>query len=148
MTASSNVPAMGHTVDGTISLNASWSIYDAGARSADARARDASAAIADLSSTALVRSVDAQVRSAAMLLAAAQAALGAAQDAVVAGRKSADETAILYHQGLAKAIELVDANEQRFVAEVSYAEAEYSVASAYLALRQAMGNGPLEESSR
>jgi outer membrane protein TolC len=92
-----------------------------------------------------VRSIDAQVRSAAVLLASAQASLVAAQDAADSSRKSADETAILYHQGLAKAIELVDANEQRFVAEVNFAEAEYSVANAYLALRLAMGNGPLEE---
>jgi outer membrane protein TolC len=63
---------------------------------------------------------------------------------VTASRKSADETAILYHQGLAKAIELVDANEQRFLAEVTYAEAEFSLASAYFALLQAMGRGPLD----
>ena len=145
MTATSNAGMNGHAIDGTIALTASWSIYDGGARSADARSRDASAAIADLGTNALVRSIDAQVRSAAALLASAQAALGAAQDAVDAGRKSADETAILYRQGLAKAIELVDANEQRFSAEVNYAEASYSVANAYLALRQAMGAGPLEE---
>ena len=59
---------------------------------------------------------------------------------MTAARKSADETAILYRQGLAKAIELVDANEQRFLAEVNFAEAEFSVANAYLAL--APGDGP------
>jgi outer membrane protein TolC len=148
MTASSNVPMSGHTVDGTIALNASWSIYDGGARGADSRSRDASAAIAELNTTALVRSIEAQVRTAAALLASAQSALGAAKDAVDSSRKSADETAILYHQGLAKAIELVDANEQRFAAEVNYAEAAYSVANAYLSLRQAMGAGPLEEPTR
>ena len=61
-----------------------------------------------------------------------------------AARKSASETAILYKQGLAKAIELVDANEQRFLAEVNHAEAQFSLANAYLALLQAMGRGPLE----
>jgi outer membrane protein TolC len=145
LTANSQAGGGGHNVDGSVALTASWSIYDAGARSADARLRDANAAIADLNTNALVRSIDAQVRSAAITLASAQASLVAAQDAVDSSRKSADETAILYHQGLAKAIELVDANEQRFVAEVNFAEAEYSVANAYLALRQAMGNGPLEE---
>jgi outer membrane protein TolC len=148
MTASSNAGMNSHTVDGTVALTASWSIYDGGARGADARSRDASAAIADLETRALARTIEAQVRSAAALLASAQDALGAAQDAVEAGRKSADETAILYKQGLAKAIELVDANEQRFSAEVNYAEAAYSVANAYLSLRQAMGHGPLEEATR
>ncbi len=145
LTANSEAGGGGHTVDGSIAFAAQWSIYDGGARSADARSRDAAAAIADLNTRALIRAIDADVRTAATQLAASQQALAAAQDAVVAGRKSADETAILYHQGLAKAIELVDANEQRFQAEVSFAEAEYAVANAYLSLRQAIGQGPLEE---
>jgi outer membrane protein TolC len=133
----------GNYVTGTVALNASWTIFDAGARSADARSRDAQAAIADLTADNLIRTVDAQVRTAAAALVSAQLALAAAQGAVDAARKSADETAILYHQQLAKAIELLDANEQRFAAEVNFAEAQFSVASAYLALRQAMGLDPL-----
>jgi len=148
LTANSNAGMNSHTVDGTVALTASWSIYDAGARSADARARDANATIADLESAALGRTIEMQVRSAAVQLAGAQAALAAAQDAVTSSRKGADETAILYHQGLAKAIELVDANEQRFVAEVNLAEAEYAVANAYLALRQAMGDSPTEGATK
>ena len=148
LTATSNAGMNGHEVDGSIQFAASWSIYDAGARSADARSRDAAAKIADLQADALIRSIDADVRTAVTELSAAQAALAAAKDAATASRKSADETAILYKQGLAKAIELVDANEQRFTAEVSYAEAEFSVASAYLALRQAIGEGPLEETRK
>jgi len=148
LTATSNAGPTGHDVDGSIQLAASWSIYDAGARSADIRSRDAAAKIADLQAQELVRSIDADVRTAVSQLAAAQQALAAAQDAATASRKSADETAILYKQGLAKAIELVDANEQRFSAEVSYAEAEFSVANAYLSLRQATGQGPLEETPK
>ena len=132
-------------VDGLLALQASWTLFDAGERYADAKSRDAAAAIADLNTQTLVRSIEGDVRSALASLSAAQNALSGAQDAVDASRKSADETAILYRQGLAKAIELVDANEQRFEAEVSYAEAEYAVANAYLALRQAMGFGPLED---
>jgi len=134
----------GHDYDGKLALTASWSLYDAGARDADERSRVAAAAIADLTAAALVRNIDAQVRSSAAQLAASQQALGAADAAMVAARKSADETAILYRQGLAKAIELVDANEQRFLAEVNRAEAEFSLASAYLALLQAIGKGPLD----
>jgi outer membrane protein TolC len=143
-TAATNGTPSGHDVDGSVSLTASWSIYDAGVRWADERSRGALAAIADLTTDALVRTVDAQVRTAAAQLAAAQQALGAAKAAMDASRKSADETAILYRQGLAKAIELVDANEQRFLAEVNHAEAEFSLANAYLALLQALGRGPLD----
>ena len=138
----------GHDYDGKLALTASWSIYDGGARTADARGRDATAAIADLEADALARTIDAQVRSAAAQLTASQQALIASQQAMDAARKSADETAILYHQGLAKAIELVDANGERFVAEVNHAAAEFSLASAYLALLQAMGRGPLDVEAR
>ncbi|HEY0254339.1 MAG TPA: TolC family protein [Kofleriaceae bacterium] len=138
----------GHNVDGSLALTAQWQIFDAGVRYADARSRDAAAKIADLDARQLVRSIDADVRTAATQLVAAQGALAAAEDAATSARKSASETAILYHQGLAKAIELVDANEERFEAEVSRAEAEFSVANQYLLLRQAMGLGPLEEAKK
>lgn len=143
LTASSQTDRSGHDVTGTVALTASWAIFDAGARSADARSRDAQAAIADLTTDSLIRTIDAQARTAAAALVSAQLALAAAQGAMEAARKSADETATLYHQQLAKAIELLDANEQRFAAEVNFAEAQFSVASAYLALRQAMGLDPL-----
>ena len=58
-------------------------------------------------------------------------------------RQNVDETAILYRQGLAKAIELVDANDSRFTAEVNDATAEFAMAQAYLSLRQALGLEPL-----
>jgi outer membrane protein TolC len=145
LTTGSQADRSGHDVSGTVALTASWTIFDAGSRSADARSRDAQAAIADLTARSLARTIDAQVRTAAASLNSAQQALAAAQGAMTASRKSADETAILYHQQLAKAIELLDANEQRFAAEVNFAVARFSVASAYLALRQAMGLDPLGE---
>ena len=57
--------------------------------------------------------------------------------------QSVEETAILYRQGLARAIELVDATDQRFTAEVNHASAEFTMAQAYLSLRQALGLEPL-----
>ncbi|HEX7602911.1 MAG TPA: TolC family protein, partial [Polyangiaceae bacterium] len=116
---------------------------DAGIRYADRRSRDALATIADLTVGQLSRTVDAEVGSAVVALEASQAALAASEQAMNAARQSADETAILYRQGLAKAIELVDANNQRFLAEVNYSTAEYSTALAYLGLRQALGLDPL-----
>jgi outer membrane protein TolC len=135
----------GHGFYNTESLGATltWPLFDAGVRYADKRSRDALAAIADLNTDTLLRTVDEQVRAAAIALQASQLGLGAAERARDAAKQSADETAILYKQGLAKAIELVDANDSRFLADVSYATAEYSVALAYLALRQALGLDPI-----
>jgi outer membrane protein TolC len=143
VTTTSNAPQNGRATDANVTFNATWILFDAGARYADRRARVAAAEIADLSTSALMRTVDSQVRSSAAQLVSAQQALGAAEQAMTAARKSADETAILYKQDLAKAIELVDANEERFVAEVNYATAQFSVASAYLGLRQALGLDPM-----
>ena len=120
-----------------------WPIYDAGIRYADKHSRDAQAEIADLTVDTLLRSVDADVRNAVANLEASQAALGASERAMVASQKSLEESKILYDQGLAKAIELVDANDQRFLAEVNYSAAQYSTALAYLGLRQALGLDPI-----
>jgi outer membrane protein TolC len=127
----------------TLEALLTWTIYDGGARYADKHSRDAQATIADLNLQQLVRNVDAQVRSAVALLVAAQAEFESATQARDASRLNVDETAILYRQGLAKAIELVDANDSRFTAEVNYAGAQYTMAEAYLNLRQAMGLDPL-----
>jgi outer membrane protein TolC len=122
-----------------IGLALAWPLFDAGVRYADKRSRDAQASIADLTTDTLVRSVDAQVRESVYALVASQNALDAAARALAAAKRSADETTVLYKQGIAKAIELVDANDSRFLAEVNFITAEYSVALAYLALRQAVG---------
>jgi hypothetical protein len=62
---------------------------------------------------------------------------------MTAARASAGETAILYRQQLARASELLDANEQRFIAEVDFAAARFAVTGAHLALREAMGLDPI-----
>ncbi len=119
--------------------NLTWTLFDSGVRYADKHSRDAQAQIADLNLQTLVRSVDAQIRSAAALLQSAQAAFLVGYQAMLASRQNVDETAILYRQGLAKAIELVDANDARFTAEVNYTDTQYAMAEAYLNLRQALG---------
>jgi outer membrane protein TolC len=134
--------------DESVAFTLLWTIYDAGVRYADKRSRDASAAIADLNTSTLERNAEAQVRGAVALLASAQAALKQADLAVKAARQNVEETAILYRQGLAKAIELVDANDSRFEAEVNFSQAEYAMAQAYLNLRQAAGLNPLDGAPR
>jgi outer membrane protein TolC len=143
-TATTNPPpTTGRWNDESVTATLTWTLYDAGVRYADKHSRDAQAGIADLTFDTLVRSVDAQVRSTVAQLAASQAAFHAAEQAVTAAGQSVEETTILYRQGLAKAIELVDANDSRFAAEVNYASAQYQMAQAYLNLRQALGLDPL-----
>lgn len=132
-------PITGRHDDETLTATLTWTLYDAGVRYADKHSRDAQAEIADLDAQLLLRNVEAQVRSAVGLLAAAQLAFRDAGDAMKFARQNVDETAILYKQGLATALELVDANDSRFTAEVNYATAEYAMAQAYLTLRQALG---------
>jgi outer membrane protein TolC len=129
--------------DETLQATLNWTLYDQGVRYADKHSRDAQAEIADLNLQALNRSVEEQVRSSLAVLVAAQGAFHVAQDAVTAARQSVDETAILYRQGLAKAIELVDANDTRFTSEINFASAQFGMAQAYLSLRQALGLDPL-----
>jgi outer membrane protein TolC len=123
----------------TLTTTLTWTLYDAGVRYADKHSRDAQANIADLNLQYLERNVDAQVRSAVALLVAAQAAFRVAADGVKFAVQNVDETAILYKQGLATALELTTANDSRFTAEVNYASAEFTMAQAYLGLRQALG---------
>jgi outer membrane protein TolC len=132
-------PITGRHDDETVTATLTWTLYDAGVRYADKHARDAQAEIADLNGRLLLRSVDAQVRSAVALLGAAQLAFRDATDAAKLAAQNVDETAILYRQGLATALELVNANDSRFTAEVNYAAAEFAMAQAYLALRQSLG---------
>jgi len=129
--------------DENVSATLTWTLYDAGNRYADKHARDAQLEIASLNLQNLARNIDAQVRSAVALLVSAQATFHVADDTVKYARQNVEETAILYRQGLAKAIELVDANDSRFTAEVNYAAAEFTMAQAYLNLRQALGLGAL-----
>nr|HEX4315970.1 TolC family protein [Kofleriaceae bacterium] len=128
-----------HDVDAVLGLTLNWSIFDGRARDADEQSRGAQAAVADLTADALARSIEAQILSSLAQLVAAQGELTAARDTATAAEHSATETALLYRENLAKAIELVDANEQRFEADVSLAQAQDTAANAYLALRQALG---------
>ena len=130
-------------LDESLVFSANWTIFDNGTRYADRRSRVATAEIADLTTVTLVRSVDAQVKTAFASLASAQAAFRVAQQGFQAAKQSSEETAILYREGLAKAIELVDANDSRLSAEVEYVSAEYAMAQAYLDMRQALGLEPI-----
>jgi outer membrane protein TolC len=131
-------------VDTTIAINFNWAIWDAGVRSADADSRNAARISAELQLRALARRVEIDVRVAIAELSAARNSLVAAQQGQDAARRSEEETSVLYKQGLAKAIELVNGNSSKFDAEVAVAAAELTVRQAELDLRSALGLFPLD----
>jgi outer membrane protein TolC len=131
-------------VDSTITFNLNWALWDAGVRSADSDSRNAALHGAELQQRALLRRVQTDVRSAVSELVAARNALVAAKEGLAASEKSVEETNVLYKQGLAKAIELVDANASRFDAEVTLAAAQLDLRKSELDLRAALGLFPID----
>jgi outer membrane protein TolC len=129
--------------DETLQLTLSWNIYDAGARYADRKTRLAQAESQALDEKQLRRSIAVDVGIALATLKAARESYRISEDAVAAAQRNTAETEILYQQGLARAIEVSDANGRRFDAEVNRATAKLSMQQAYLDLREALGLGPV-----
>jgi outer membrane protein TolC len=131
-------------IDTTLAINFNWAIWDGGVRDADADSRNAARISAELQLRALARRVEIDVRVAIAELTAARNSLVAAEQGQDAARRSEEETSVLYKQGLAKAIELVNGNSTKFDAEVAVAAAELGVRQAELDLRAALGLFPLD----
>jgi outer membrane protein TolC len=132
-------------VDEQASLNLSWQVFDAGFRYADRKQRLAQLESAKLDEKLLRRSVQNDIELALTALRTARANYRWAEQAAAAARKNAEETKVLYDQGLARAIEVSDASDKQFDADVSRAAAKLSMEQAYLDLRSALGFGPLDE---
>jgi outer membrane protein TolC len=132
-------------VDPQVNVNLSWPIFDAGFRYADRRQRLAQTASAELDEKLLRRSVQTDVELALASLRAARESLRAAVEAATAAALNTEETAILYRQGLARSIEVNDANDKQFEAETSRESAKLTMEQAYLDLRNALGFGPLDQ---
>lgn len=124
---------------GNVSLNLTWQIFDAGARYADRKTRLAQADSQALDEQLLRRSVETDTRIAVVGLRAARDAYNIANEALAQAQLNVEETEILYRQGLARAIELTDANASRYDAEVTRASAKLQMEQAYLDLRFALG---------
>ncbi|EYF03801.1 TolC family protein [Chondromyces apiculatus] len=140
-----NAGSTGRAYDLSAQLNLNWTIYDAGARYADRKTRVAQAKTQALAERQLRRSVAVDLGLARASLKAAREAFQIAEQAVVAARANSSETEILYQQGLARAIELVDANASRYEAEVNLETARLAMEQAYLELRYALGLDPLDD---
>jgi outer membrane protein TolC len=132
-------PITNRNNEGFVGVSFAWPVFDAGLRGADRAERTANVRGAELQLELELRDVERQMRSAAVQLTTEQASLREAAAAVRAARKNADETNILYREGLASALELADATQQLFEAEVAEVTARYRMALAYLSLREASG---------
>lgn len=128
--------------DALVGVTLNWPVFDAGLRRAETAERTAVARGAELEHRLALRNVEQQIRTAGVRVESEQAALREATAALRAARKNADETNELYRQGLASALELADANQRLFEAEVAEVTARYRMAQAYLALREARGLDP------
>jgi outer membrane protein TolC len=129
--------------DWSVSIGATWFLFDGGERFADRAERIALARIAALTRDATARRIALDVRSALVSLEIADAAVRQATVGADIARKNAGETEVLYRQGLARAIEVADANVRLFEAEVALARERYARGQAWLGLRAALSQDPL-----
>jgi len=120
----------------------SWTLFDGMARFSDQRERKALAKLADLDVQAATRRVDVEVREALVSLENQRASLKQASVAQDVAKKNAAETAELYRQGLASALEVADANVSLFEAEVALVRERYGLGVAFLNLEAALGLDP------
>jgi outer membrane protein TolC len=134
--------------DGSIGVTLTWSLWDGGERSADRDERLALSAIAELDHAAASRSVEVEVQRAIVGLERGQSAVEHARKAATIAEQNRRETSELYRQGLATALQVADASERLFRAEVELARAGYDAALGLLALRQALGLDPLGKEPR
>ncbi len=126
----------------------SWTLFDGLARFSDRKERQALAKLADLDVQAATRRVDVEVREALVSLDNQRASLKQASVAYDVAKKNAAETAELYRQGLASALEVADANVSLFEAEVALVQERYGLGVAFLNLEAALGLDPFGKEPR
>ncbi|MBE3109651.1 MAG: TolC family protein, partial [Acidobacteria bacterium] len=126
----------------------SWTLFDGLARFSDQKERKALARLADLDVQAATRRVDVEVREALVSLENQRASLKQASVAHDVAKKNAAETAELYRQGLASALEVADANVSLFEAEVGFVQERYGLGVAFLNLEAALGLDPFGKEPR
>lgn len=133
----------GHGDDWDLSLGFTWDVFDAGLRAAEKRERLAQAGEAELQASVLERSVANEVRRAHVAMTSTQASVREAEQAVDASRRNAEETFELYRQGLRTALEVADAGNRAFDADVSLTRERLALTLAWVDLLVAVGSDPL-----
>lgn len=129
----------GNNTDWLVTLSASWELWDGGRRAAESRVAALDVELARLDAAATDRKTRTELRAALARLRGAQASLPPAEEVAAAAAKHTDEIAILYAQGLARALDVVDAGARRFDAEVAVTQARLDLAAAWLELSLAAG---------
>ncbi|HUQ00881.1 MAG TPA: TolC family protein [Kofleriaceae bacterium] len=129
----------GNNADWLVTLGATWELWDGGRRAAEGRVRAIDVELARIDSAAADRKSKSELRTALARLHGAQAALPPAEEVATAAARHTDEIAILYAQGLARALDVVDAGARRFDAEVEVTQARLDLAAAWLELSLAAG---------
>jgi outer membrane protein TolC len=132
----------GQSTNWNIAMSLSWSVFDGFTRNADLKDRRAQAQVADLNVRASLRQVDVDVREALVTLDSQRAGLKQAQVAQEAARRNATETAELYRQGLASALQVADASVRLFEAEAALVSQRYGLGIAFLNLEASLGLDP------
>ncbi len=132
----------GNSGDGALQVDLTWTLFDGGERYAERDERVALARAAALDATALTRRVDVDIQRAQVALDNAQASLKQSELAAQQARKNAEETGILYRQGLSTALTVADASLRLFEAEVAQVRTRYALGLALLDLRAAVGLDP------
>ncbi len=132
----------GRPTNWSMGMTLTWSIFDGFSRNADYKEQDALARLADLNVLSTSRQVDVQVRESLVSLANQRAALKQADVAYDVAKKNAAETAELYRQGLASALQVADANVRLFEAEVGVVSQRFGLGVAFLNLEASLGLDP------
>jgi outer membrane protein TolC len=124
-------------------LTMNWSVFDGLNRNLEYSEFRVRAYQSDLDVRAGLRKVDLEVRSAIVSVESQRAGLKKAQVAHDIAVRNAAETAELYRQGLASALQVADANVSLFEAAVDLVRARYGLGLAYLTFESALGLDPL-----
>lgn len=135
--------ANGNAQDWTVGVGVTWDIFDAGLRAAERRERRAQASEAELEADVVERAVVSEVRRARVEILSAQDSVKDALLAVEASRRNAEETFELYRQGLRTALEVADAGNRAFDADVSLTRERLALTLAWVDLQVALGSHPL-----
>jgi outer membrane protein TolC len=135
----------GRDHDSSASLVLTWTLFDGGEAFAERAERLALARAAEYDLSLASRAVSTDVKMARARLVSEQASIRQAASAVSAARKNSTESSELYREGLATALERSDAAVQLFESEVAEVRAKFSLAVAWLDLRDALGFDPLPD---
>lgn len=141
----SNEPGLsGRTIDANVAVALSWKIFDGGLRYADHAQRLADLEEARLKIRAAERHVAREVRESLVGLTTAQAAAELAEVRYRTARQNAEEVHVLYGNGLASALERVDAAVSEYDAAAGLSRQKVAVRIAELEVLRAVGAWPLE----